>query len=79
MPKRQLVDETERNKWILGLGSGHYNGLDVCSDFHSSCTGEILSVLQFWVKFKEKIKVPEAESFEVLLLRQSECNRYNFQ
>lgn len=62
-----------------GLRSGHYHALPVCSGFHPSDTGEILSVLQFWVKFKEKIKVPEAESFEVLLLRQSERNSYNFQ
>lgn len=47
--------------------------------FYLSGAGEISSMLQFCVKFKEKIKVPEAESFEVLLLRQSECNSYNFQ
>lgn len=67
------------NKWIHGLRSGHYNGRSVCSDFRSSDVCEILRALQFWVKFKEKIKVPEAESFEVLLLRLNECNSYNFQ
>lgn len=69
----------KRNEWIFASDRRHYNGVSVCSGFHSSDAGENLSVLQFWVKFKEKIKVPKAESFEVLLLRQSECNSYNFQ
>lgn len=73
------VTHKKRNKLILGLGSGHYTGRSVCPDFHLSGAGEIFISLQFWGKFKEKIKGLEAESFEVLLLRQSECNSYDLQ